>query len=87
VTGGGGCATPNTTNPVLAFSARYYPNGYAAASTSAIVGAFNQRTGVCQLPQSWSIEVNEGLEFGVGPNALTAGREFARAELQLARQD
>ena len=88
VTGGGGCATPNTTNPVLAFSAHYYPNGYANAPVNnAIVGAFNQRTGVCQIPQAWSIEVNEGLVFAPGSNSLTAGRVFARAQLQLQRED
>jgi len=87
VTGGGGCATPSSSNPVLAFTARYYSGGYGGPSTSAIVGAFNQRTGVCQIPQTWSIEVNEALVFGVGTNALTNGRLFSRVELQLARQD
>jgi len=87
VTGGGGCATPNAVNPVLAFSAKYYAGGYNGASTSAIVGAFNSRTGVCQISQAWSIEVNEGLVFGPGPNALTSGRAFSRAQLQLERED
>jgi hypothetical protein len=88
VTGAGGCATPNTTNPVLAFSAKYYGSGYGGPSTAAIVGAYNNRTGVCQIPQAWSIEVNEGLVFAPGStNALTAGRAFSRAQLQLERED
>ncbi len=87
VTGGGGCATPNTSNPVLAFSAKYYGSGYGGPSTPAIVGAYNSRTGVCQLPQAWSIEVNEALIFAPGPNALTAGRLFSRAQLLLERED
>jgi hypothetical protein len=87
VTGGGGCATPNVTNPVLAFSAVSYPNGYSQPSTPAIVGTFNNRTGVCAIPQAWSIEVGEGLIFAPGPNALTTGRLFSRAQLVLERED
>jgi hypothetical protein len=87
VTGAGGCATPNTTNPVLAFSAVQYPNGYSQPSISAIVGAFNNRTGVCAIPQTWSLEVGEGLIFAPGPNALTTARQFVRAQLQLERED
>jgi hypothetical protein len=87
VTGGGGCATPNTTNPVLAFSAVSYPNGYAQPSTPAIVGTYNNRTGVCAIPQAWSVEVGEGLIFKPGPNSLTTGRLFTRAQLVLERED
>ncbi len=87
VTGGGGCATPNTSNPVLAFSANWYPNGYGAAPSPAIVGAYNNRTGVCQVPQAWSVEVGEGLDFAPGPNALTAGRLFVEASVILERED
>jgi len=87
VTGAGGCATPNTTNPVLAFSANYYANGYAGTSTPAIVGAYNGRTGVCQIAQAWSIDVNEGLVFAPGANALTTGRQFSSAVLILERND
>jgi hypothetical protein len=87
VTGGGGCATPNVTNPVLAFSAVSYPNGYSQPSTPAIVGTFNNRTGVCAIPQAWSIEVGEGLIFAPGPNSLTAGRLFTKATLVLERED
>src|SRR5258708_1561452 len=57
VTSGGGCATPTPSGvPILAFSASYYPDGYANASQSAVVGAYKSRTGVCQIPQAWSIE-------------------------------
>jgi hypothetical protein len=87
VTGAGGCATPNTTNPVLAFSAVSYPNGYANPSTPAIVGAYNNRTGVCAVTPAWAVDVSEGLIFAPGPNALTTGRVFSRAVLQLERQD
>jgi hypothetical protein len=88
VTSGGGCATPTPSGtPILAFSANYYPNGYANAPTTAIVGAYKSRTGVCQIPQAWSIEQNESLTFGVGANSLVAGREFSRAVLQLERED
>jgi hypothetical protein len=88
VTSGGGCATPSPSGvPLLAFSAKSYPNGYADASTSAIVGAYKSRTGVCATPQAWSIEVNEGLIFSVGSNTLTAGRQWSRAQLQIERED
>jgi hypothetical protein len=88
VTSGGGCATPTPSGPpILAFSAKYYANGYNGASTAAVVGAYKSRTGVCQVPQAWSIEVNEALDFSVGPNALVQGRYFSRAVLQLERED
>jgi hypothetical protein len=88
VTSGGGCATPSPSGvPILAFSAAYYPNGYANASQPAIVGAYKSRTGVCQITQAWSIEQNEGLIFSIGSNSLVAGREFSRAVLQLERED
>jgi hypothetical protein len=88
VTSGGGCATPTPSGPaILAFSARSYPNGYANPSTAAVVGAYKSRTGVCATPQAWSIEFNEGLRFSVGPNALTAVRVFARAQIRLERED
>ena len=82
VTSGGGCATPSPSGaPILAFSANYYPNGYAnASSTAAVVGAYKSRTGVCQIPQAWSIEVRTRASiFSVGSNSLVAGREFSRA--------
>ncbi|HTL83546.1 MAG TPA: hypothetical protein VL856_00075, partial [Acidimicrobiia bacterium] len=88
VTGAGGCATPNTASqPILAFSAKNYPNGYGGASQAAIVGAYNSRTGVCATPQAWSIEVNEELIFAPGPNSLTNGRVFSSASLFLERED
>ena len=88
VTSGGGCATPSPSGvPLLAFSAKYYPNGYANASQAAIVGAYKSRTGVCQITQAWSIEQNEALVFSVGNNSLVFGREFTRAVLQLERED
>ena len=88
VTGGGGCSTPTVHGPpVLRFSAKYYPNGYNAASVGATVGAFNTRTGVCRIPQTWSIEVNEALIFAPGSNTLTVGRLFTRAQIQLQRED
>jgi hypothetical protein len=89
VTSGGGCATPTPSGvPILAFSAEYYPAGYAGDTVNtAVVGAYKSRTGVCQIPQAWSIEVNEGLEFGVGGNSLVAGRLFSRAQIQLERED
>jgi hypothetical protein len=88
VTGGGGCATPDVKgSPVLLFGARVYPNGYGGAANSAIVGAYNQRTGVCALGQAWAIEPTEGLTFSVGSNSLTAGRLLASASLALQRND
>jgi hypothetical protein len=88
VTSGGGCATPNPQGvPLLAFSAKYYASGYSGSSTDAIVGAYKARTGVCQITQAWSIEVNEALIFAPGANSLTTGREFSRAQIQLERED
>jgi hypothetical protein len=88
VTSGGGCATPTPSGvPLLGFSASYYPNGYAQASTPAIVGAYKSRTGVCQTPQAWSIENKEALVFSVGSNSLVAGRVFSRAKLLIERED
>ena len=88
ITSGGGCATPSPSGvPILAMSARTYPNGYSAASSPAVVGAYKSRTGVCSLGQAWQIEPNEGLVLGVGSNSLVAGRMFSRASIQLARQD
>ena len=43
--------------------------------------------GVCRLPQTWSIEVNEALIFAPGSNTLTVGRLFTRAQIQLQRED
>jgi hypothetical protein len=88
VTSGGGCATPTPSGtPILAFGARFYPSGYLGSSSAAVVGAYKSRTGVCSIPQSWSIEVNEALRFSVGANSLVAGRLFSRAQLQLERED
>lgn len=88
VTSGGGCATPSPSGvPLLAFSGRVYPTGYANTFNAAPVGAYKSRTGVCSIGQAWSVEVNEGLVFEVGSNALVLGREFARAQLQVQRQD
>ena len=89
VTSGGGCATPSPRGtPILGFSANYYPGGYSGGTVNnAIVGAYKSRTGVCQIPQAWSIEVNEGLVFSVGANSLVAGRVFSRAQIQLERED
>jgi hypothetical protein len=88
VTSGGGCATPSPQGvPLLGFSGKYYPNGYDNASTDVVAGAYKSRTGVCSIPQAWSIEVNEGLVFSVGSNSLVAGRQWSRAVLVLQRQD
>jgi hypothetical protein len=88
VTSGGGCATPTPAGaPILAFSARSYPSGYTGASTAAVVGAYKSRTGVCSIPQAWSIENTEGLFFSVGQNALVANRLFSRAQIALERED
>jgi hypothetical protein len=89
VTSGGGCATPKPKGaPILGFSAHYYQNGYTGGTvTDAVVGAYKARTGVCQLPQAWSIEVKEGLDFSVGSNTLVAGRLFSRAQIQIERED
>jgi hypothetical protein len=88
VTGAGGCATPNTTNPVLDFSAKYYPNGYNNSSQNAIVGAYNNRTGVCAITPAWAVDNGEGLIFAPGAsNNLSKGRLFASAVLNLERQD
>jgi len=88
VTSGGGCATPSPSGvPLLAFSAKYYASGYSGSSTTVPVGAYKSRTGVCSIPQAWSVEVNEGLIFAPGANTLTAGRQFSRAQLQIERED
>ena len=88
VTSGGGCATPSPQGvPLLGFAGKYYANGYANASTDVPAGAYKSRTGVCSVPQAWSIEVNEGLVFSVGSNSLVAGRLWSRADLVLQRQD
>ncbi|HLX78258.1 MAG TPA: hypothetical protein VKR27_05185 [Acidimicrobiales bacterium] len=89
VTGSGGCATPTVHGaPILGFSAFLYPNtDYSGAPTPAVVGAYKQRTGVCAIPQDWSIENEEALDFFVGSNALVNGRIFARAQIELQRQD
>jgi hypothetical protein len=88
VTSGGGCATPSPSGvPILGFRGNYYPNGYTGTATTVPVGAYKSRTGVCSIPQAWSIEVNEGLVFSVGTNTLVAGRLFSRAQIQLQRQD
>src|SRR4029077_11157639 len=62
-------------------------NGYANGSTTVPVGAYKSRTGVCSIPQAWSVEVNEGLICSVGANPLVTGRQWSRAELVLQRQD
>ena len=88
VTSGGGCATPAVSGtPLLGFGGKYYANGYANASTDVPAGAYKARTGVCSIPQAWSIEVNEGLVFSVGSNSLVTGRQWSRAVLVLQRQD
>ena len=88
ITSGGGCATPTPVGtPILGLSANYYPNGYSNAPTAAVAGAYKSRTGVCAIPQAWSIEVNEGLVFSIGSNTVVAGRAFVRAQLQLQRDD
>src|SRR4029079_7790012 len=88
VTSGGGCATPSPWGvPLFALSASYYASGYSGSSTNAIVGAYKSRTGVCQITQAWSIEVNEALIFAPGANTLTAGREWSRAQIVLERED
>ena len=88
VTGAGGCATPNATTPVLDFSAKYYPNGYSNASQNAIVGAYNNRTGVCAITPAWAVDNGEGLIFAPGAtNNLSKGRLFASAVLNLERED
>jgi hypothetical protein len=88
--GGGGCSSPTIAgSPILQFSAAYYPNGYGSPQTAqaASAGAYQGRTGVCAVPQDWSIEVGEGLIFSIGPNQVTTGRLFSRAQIALQRQD
>jgi hypothetical protein len=88
VTSGGGCATPSVSGvPLLGFAGRYYASGYSGAFTNVPAGAYKARTGVCSVPQAWSIEVNEGLVFSVGSNTLTTGREFSDAQIKLERED
>jgi hypothetical protein len=88
VTSGGGCATPTPSGaPLLGFSASYYSSGYNGTASPAVVGAYKSRTGVCQIPQAWSIEKNEALKFAVGSNSLVAGRVFSRAQIKLERED
>ena len=72
---------------MLAFSAKYYASGYAGPSTDAIVGAYNQRTGVCAVGQAWAIEPKEGVRFALGSNPAVSGRLIARAEVALQRND
>ena len=93
VTSGGGCSTPNIQGvPLLNLTGYDYPNGTYAPGTkpaapNAIVGAYQGRSGVCSDPPDWAINNNttdaEGLDFGIGPNTLVAGREFAGAVLNL----
>ncbi len=79
ITSGGGCATPTPVGtPILGLSANYYPNGYSNPSTAAVAGAYKSRTGVCAIPQAWSIEVNEGLIFSVGSNSVV-GPSYAHS--------
>jgi hypothetical protein len=96
ITGNAGCATSSQlSNPVLAFTAFFYGHGYTdpsgaflAPTATASAGQFNNRTGVCSVPQAWSIEAGEGLDFGVGANnSLTAGRVFVQAQIPVERED
>ena len=93
-TGGGGCSSPTPSGPpLLPFSARYYntsavysdPTAWVAAS----VGAYNLRTGVCAIPQDWSIEVGEALIFGLGQTTTPpiAGRLYVEAAIVVVRND
>jgi hypothetical protein len=85
--GGGGCSAPTVNNPVLAFGASFYPSGYGAPSQPGSVGAYQGRTGVCAVAPDWAVNNLEGLIFEVGPNAAVAGRDFARAQIVLERED
>jgi hypothetical protein len=103
VTSGGGCATPTPSGvPLLKFSGTLYSgldaNGNPTFTnpTAAIVGAYKQRTGVCAIPQAWSIDNQpgtgaEGLDFSVGSNTSVvpseAGRVFTEASIDLSRSD
>ena len=87
--GGGGCSSPTVANAVLQFNAAFYNTStvYAGSSVPASAGAYQGRTGVCAIPQDWSIDYGEGLIFDVGPNAVVSGRLFSEASIVLQRQD
>ncbi len=87
--GGGGCSTPSPSGtPILNFSGAYYANNtYGGAATSAPVGAYKQRTGICQYGQAWSLEPAEALTFSVGSNSLVQGRLLTSADIDLQNQD
>jgi hypothetical protein len=90
ISAGGGCSTPRVNGtPILNFSASFYTDsGYAGTPSSAIVGAFNGRTGVCSITPDWAINNGgasgaEALDFSVGSNSVVSGRIFSDATLAL----
>jgi len=90
--------TQGSTDPILGFSAGawFNQNDYSGAGASAIVGAYNGSTGVCALAQNYSIDNlaqpssgnskwgTEELDFSTGTNPVDAGRNFARATINVA---
>jgi hypothetical protein len=96
ITGGGGCGTPTAKNPppILPFSAALYNGTYTSAPTSAIVGSYKSRTGVCAISPAWAIDNSgsaaEALDFtltGANASVIGSNREFGEAQLLLARGD
>lgn len=98
--GGGGCSAPTPVGvPILNFGAQLYTgtaNGIENYSdttpAAASAGIYKARTGVCSIPQDWSIDNvtgtgAEGLDFSIGTNSLVANRLFTEAQIVLQRSD
>jgi hypothetical protein len=86
---GNGCFAPTISgSPILALSANNYPSGYSGAPTPSVVGMYKGiRTGVCAQKPPWSIQVNEGLDFGLGSNAVDTGRLITEAQITLTNEE
>lgn len=98
--GGGGCSAPTPVGvPILNFGGRLYTgtdgNGienYTGSPSQGSAGIYKARTGVCSIPQDFSIENvtgtgAEGLDFSIGTNSLVANRLFTEALIALQRSD
>jgi hypothetical protein len=102
VTSGGGCSSPTIHGvPLLNLAGYVYTYGTQQPNPpNASVGAYQGRTGVCgnNLPGSGqpNYAINNGsnsangpaeaLDFGIGSNNLTVGREFTNALLNIQSQ-
>jgi hypothetical protein len=100
--GGGGCSIPTPAgSAMLNFAGHVYTGtdaagneNYTGSPTTASVGAYKQRTGVCgvQSTQDWSVDNvagsgAEALDFSIGSNALVVGRILSEASIDLQRSD